>query len=205
MSNPVWPMLAAERSALVAYLPTLSAGDWNCPSPCAGWSVHDLVVHVVAGASTTPLKFAPAMIASGFSFDRLAARGIRQGRDASPTELIAALRGRVDAKTQPGQAYLGEMVVHSEDIRRAVGAPSGDHPAPHLTMVADYYAGSGGPVGGKKRVAGLKLSATDLEWSTGSGPEVEGPLVSLIMAICGRGFALDELKGPGADQLAARI
>lgn len=205
MSNPVWPMLAAERSALAAYLPTLSDGDWKCASPCAGWSVHDLVVHVVAGANTTPLNFGPAMIASGFSFDRLAARGIRRGGDATPAELIAALHGRIDAKTQPGKAYLGEIVVHGEDIRRAVGAPSGDHAAEHLMTVADYYAKSGGPVGGKQRVGGLKLSATDLEWTTGLGPEVEGPLVSLVMAICGRGFALDELKGPGADQLAARM
>ena len=205
MSNPIWPMLAAERSALASYLPTLSDGDWKCASPCAGWSVHDLVAHVVAGAKTTPLTFGPAMVAAGFSFDRLAVRGIRQIGDASPSELTSALRARIDAKTQPGKAYLGEIVVHTEDIRRAVGAPPADHPGPHLLAVADYYAGSGGPVGGKKRIAGLKLSATDHEWTTGSGPEVEGPLVFLVMAICGRGFALDELKGPGTDQLSGRF
>jgi uncharacterized protein (TIGR03083 family) len=205
MSNPVWPMLAAERSALVEYLPTLSDDDWKCQSPCSGWTVHDLVAHVVAGAETTPLTFGPGMIVSGFSFDKLAARGIRQRRDASTKELIAGLRDRTDAKTLPGSAYLGEVVVHGEDIRRAVGAPPGDHPEAHLTTVADYYFKSGGPVGGKKRVAGLKLSATDFDWAAGSGPEVEGPLVLLVMAICGRGFALDELKGAGADQLTARM
>ena len=36
MNNPIWPMIAAERSALVSYLPTLSDGDWKCQSPCAG-------------------------------------------------------------------------------------------------------------------------------------------------------------------------
>ena len=205
MSNPVWPMLAAERSALADYLSTLSENDWTCQSPCSGWSVHDQVAHVVAGAKTTPLTFAPGMVVSGFSFDRLAARGIRQEGDASHAELIAALRARVGAKTLPGAAYLGEVVVHGEDIRRAVGALPGEHPAAHLRAVADYYSKSGGPVGGKKRVAGLRLSATDLEWATGSGSEVEGPLVLLIMATCGRGFALDELKGPGIDLLASRI
>ena len=73
MSNSVWPMLAAERSALVDYLPTLAAADWSCPTPCAGWTVHDLVAHVVAGAKTTPVTFVPGMIVSGFSFDRPAA------------------------------------------------------------------------------------------------------------------------------------
>jgi len=198
-------MLATERSALVEYLPTLSDNDWKCQTPCSGWSVHDQVAHVVAGAETTPLTFAPGMIVSGFSFDKLAARGIRQRRDASPEELIAALRDRIHAKTLPGSAYLGEVVVHGEDVRRAVGAPPGDHPQAHLVAVADYYCKTGGPVAGKKRVAGLKLSATDFEWTTGSGPEIEGPLVLLIMAICGRGFAVDELKGAGTDQLAARM
>jgi uncharacterized protein (TIGR03083 family) len=115
------------------------------------------------------------------------------------------LRDRIDTKTLPGSAYLGEVVVHGEDIRRAVGAPPGDHPAAHLVAVAAYYAKSGGPVGGKRRAAGLELTATDFEWTTGTGPAVEGPLVSLIMAVCGRGFAVDDLKGPGADQLAARM
>ena len=72
MSNPVWPMLAAERSALAGYLATLSDADWRCASPCTGWTVRDLVAHVVAGAETTPLNFGPSMIVSGFSFDRLA-------------------------------------------------------------------------------------------------------------------------------------
>jgi hypothetical protein len=34
---------------------------------------------------------------------------------------------------------------------------------------------------------------------------VQGPLVHLVMAIAGRGFAVGELKGPGADQLASRM
>src|SRR3954465_14209074 len=119
MSDSLWPMLAAERAALVAYLPTLSTNDWKCPSPCAGWTVHDLVAHVVAGAETTPLNFGPSMLVSGFSFDKLAAPGIRHRRGAAPEALIDALRARIDAKTRPGAAYLGEMVVHGEDIRRA--------------------------------------------------------------------------------------
>ena len=84
--------------------------------------------------------------------------------------------------------------MQGEDLRRAVGAPPGHHPAAHLQAVASYYSSSGGPVGGKRRARDLTLTATDFDWTTGSGPEVEGPLVSLIMAICGRGFALDELK-----------
>jgi uncharacterized protein (TIGR03083 family) len=205
MSNPVWPMLAAERAAFVEYLPSLSEADWQRPSPCPGWTVRDQVAHVLAGARATPLTFGPSLAASGFSFDKLAARGIRRLRDESPKELTEALASRVGAKTMPGSAYLGEIVVHGEDVRRAVGAPAGAHPAAHLVAVADYYKKTGGPVRGKKRIEGLKLTATDVEWTTGSGPEVSGPLVLLVMAICGRAFAVDELSGSGQAELAARM
>jgi uncharacterized protein (TIGR03083 family) len=203
MTSPVWPMLAAERSAFAAYLPTLPDSAWTRESPCPGWTVRDQVAHIVAGAKTTPLTFGPSMVISGFSFDRLGARGIRQAGNASPAELTAALRARIHAKTRPGLAYLGEILVHGEDVRRAVGAPPADHPAEHLIAVADYYKKSGGPVHGKRRIEGLRLSATDIEWTTGSGPEVRGPLVLLIMAICGRGFAAEGLSGPGTHQLAS--
>jgi uncharacterized protein (TIGR03083 family) len=205
MSSPVWPMLAAERSALVAYLPTLSAADWGRPTPCPAYSVRDQVAHILAGAKTTPLTFGPSLARSGFSFDKLGARGIRQQGKASPKELTDGLRARISAKTVPGLAYLGEVFVHGEDIRRGVGAPPGDHPAAHQVAVADYYQKSGGPVHGKRRTEGLKLTASDIDWTTGSGPEVRGPLVLLIMAICGRGFALEGLTGPGIDELVSRL
>ena len=80
MSNPVWPMLAAERTALVDYLPTLSDNDWKCQSPCAGWTVHDQVSHLVAGAKTTPLNFGPSMVAVG-----LLVRPARGPRHPAPT------------------------------------------------------------------------------------------------------------------------
>jgi uncharacterized Actinobacterial protein TIGR03083 len=198
-------MLAAERSALVAYLPTLSAADWGRSTPCPAYSVRDQVAHILAGAKTTPLTFGPSLIRSGFSFDKLGARGIEQHRDLTAKELTESLRSRINAKTMPGSAYLGEIVVHGEDIRHGVGAPPGDHPAAHLVAVADYYKRSGAPVRGKQRVVGLKLTATDVAWTTGDGPEVKGPLVLLIMAMCGREFAVEGLEGPGLEQLAARM
>ncbi len=197
MSSPIWPMLAAERSALVDYAPTLTDAEWTRESNCAGWSVCDLLAHIVAGAKTTPLTFGPSLAISGFSFDKLGERGIRQAGAATPAQLVAELRSRVDAKTVPGKAYLTEVLVHGEDIRRSVGAEPGEHPAGLLVAVADYVKTTGGTVRGKRRSAGVTFEASDVDWTAGSGPTVRGPLVLLIMAICGRGFGLDELTGNG--------
>jgi hypothetical protein len=50
----------------------------------------------------------------------------------------------------------------------------------------------------------LKLVATDMSWSHGSGPEVSGPAEALVMMMAGRVGALDDLSGEGRAELVAR-
>jgi len=78
-------------------------------------------------------------------------------------------------------------------------------PGAAVTRVADFFKGSNLLIGAKKRIAGLSLRATDAQWSTGSGPEVAGPAISLVMAMTGRGAALDDLSGEGLATLRSRI
>ena len=70
--------------------------------------------------------------------------------------------------------------------------------------VAEFYKGSNLVVGAKKRIAGLHLRATDAEWSHGEGPEVSGPVMSLVMAMTGRKPALADLTGDGVATLQQR-
>ena len=63
--------------------------------------------------------------------------------------------------------------------------------------LAEFYKKTGAPLRAKKRLAGLKLTATDVDWSTGDGPEVSGPAMSLILAMVGRAKALDDCTGAG--------
>jgi hypothetical protein len=70
--------------------------------------------------------------------------------------------------------------------------------------VADFYKGSNLLIGSKNRIAGLTLRATDTDWSHGSGPEVSGPILSLVMAMTGRKQADDDLSGDGVATLRSR-
>ena len=36
-----------ERAALLDVLRSIARADWHLPSPCPGWSVHDLVLHIL--------------------------------------------------------------------------------------------------------------------------------------------------------------
>ena len=58
-----------------------------------------------------------------------------------------------------------------------------------------------------KRVKGLHLKATDLDWEHGDagGAEVTGTGEAILMAMAGRPAALDDLSGPGVAQLRERI
>ncbi len=103
----------------------------------------------------------------------------------------------------PKLSWLGEALVHAEDIRRPLGIAH-DYPLASVTAVTEFYAGSNVLIGGKRRVTGLTLKATDTDWSHGSGPVVEGPAVALMLATTGRKQALDDLTGPGVETLRTR-
>jgi hypothetical protein len=99
---------------------------------------------------------------------------------------------------------LTDLVCHSGDIRRPTGMTRSIPEATQL-KVADTVKGVGFPVHAKKRIAGLRMAATDSDWSTGDGPSVEGPLASLIFVMAGRRAPLEDLSGEGMQTLHTRM
>jgi len=73
-----------------------------------------------------------------------------------------------------------------------------------LIACLEMYKNASFPVGTKKRIDGLRLVATDVDWSHGTGPEVTGPAMSMVMAMTGRAAGLDELGGEGLATLRRR-
>ena len=202
-----WNTISIERASLADALARLTGDAWDRPSLCAGWSVREVVAHLIATARMTPPKFFGRMIASGFRFDAMSAANIRQVLDGHDNgELVALYRSLVEARTAPpgpAASWLGETIVHGEDIFRALGGYR-EHPADHLIAVADFYAGSNMLIGAKNRIAGVKLRATDATWSHGDGPEAAGPLVALVLAMTGRRAATEDLTGDGVALLGQR-
>jgi len=200
------PMIHAERRSLAEFLDTISPEQWNTPTWCDKWNVQDLVGHLTAAGNITAPHFFGGFIRTGFNFDKFLEGDMQKYAQGSPADVRARYDAIIESnRTPPGPAYvaLGEVMVHGEDIRRPLGA-RGDHPAEHLTTLAEVYKKTGAPLRAKKRLVGLKLEATDVEWSTGDGPEVRGPCMSLILAMVGRTGALDDCEGPGVETLRAR-
>ena len=105
----------------------------------------------------------------------------------------------------PASAGFLDHLVHNQDIRRPTGKPR-TIPESRLRRALDIAHGTGNPMfNPKKHVAGLRLRATDVDWTAGDGPEVAGPGEALVMAAAGRSAALADLKGDGFDVLTERI
>jgi uncharacterized protein (TIGR03083 family) len=202
----VWPTIASERAALVADLETLRDEQWDTPSMCDGWTVRDVVAHMTATAKITPASFFPKLLASGFSLTRMQTKDLTIERGATPADALSRFRSVVHSKKHPPgpiDTWLGEVIIHAEDARRPLGIAHA-YPTDAVARVADFYKGSSIVVGAKKRIAGLRLTATDTDWSHGTGPEVAGPITSLVLAMTGRRPAIADLSGDGVATLSSR-
>ena len=204
----VWELVRRERETLVEDLAGLSDEQWELPSLCSGWTVHDVAAHLVDNARTTRLGIVAAMVRARFDFDRQNDDGVAREKGATPAETLDRLRAVVGRRTTPPaplDSRLVEEVVHGDDVRRPLGIHR-DYPTETVERaLAHQLRTSVGLGGGKQRAAGLRLVATDADWSHGEGPEVRGPLVSLLMVVSGRAEALEDLTGPGLDQLTGAL
>jgi uncharacterized protein (TIGR03083 family) len=203
-----WTMVADARTDLTDYLETLSDQEWDAQSLCSEWKVRDVVGHVVESTRKMPIGgLIKGMFKNGFNIDKMVAASARQEGAQTPEQLLKDMREGVDSRaTPPGvkaEGLLGDVVVHTQDIRRALGEP-GSIPRDRLRAVLDYESNQGRFLPNKKRIAGVRLRATDIDWTTGDGPEVAGPGEALLMAMCGRKVVLDDLTGDGVAVLRAR-
>lgn len=202
----IWPVIHAERRALASDLRELNEAQWSTRSLCTDWTVRDVLAHMTATAKISPPSFFVKLAGSGFSLTKLQGKDIAAERGASPSDTLSgfeAIASSTGHPPGPADTMLGETIVHSEDIRRPLGLQHA-YPTPAVVQAADFFKGSNLVIGTKRRITGLTLRATDAEWSTGTGPEVAGPILTLLMAMTGRKAATAELTGEGVETLASR-
>jgi uncharacterized protein (TIGR03083 family) len=206
-TNSPWPIIHGERRALLADARGLSVAQWSTASLCAGWTVRDVFAHQAATSLMTPGRFFSKLAAARFRFNDMSAKDIAELNADGVEQTMAVMERQLDAETHPPgpvEAMLGEAMVHGEDFRRPLGIRR-DYPDEGLIRAAEFFKGSNLLIGSKRRIEGLRLRATDVDWSTGAGPEVAGPMVSLLLAITGRRASLPDLSGDGVPRLSTRM
>jgi uncharacterized protein (TIGR03083 family) len=198
-----------ENADFSAYLHTLREADWDRESLCDGWRVRDVVGHILYG-NEMKLRTLPFRLARyGFSSDRSGkAYAIARAEGRTPAELVTAFDERDPwagtCRVFPPRLTLLDRTVHHQDIRRALGHDRAI-PADRLVVALEASPTLGSVFGAKRRTRGLRLRASDIDWSWGDGPEVTGPGEALLMTMLGRSDALGDLAGDGLPTFSSRL
>lgn len=205
MSSAVWPVVHAERAALVTDLEGLAPEEWETPSLCADWTVHDVVGHLVDNACTTLWGTVRALVSANFDFDRMNAQGVVRGRGDSPEETLAKLRAVVGNRRTPPlplESRLVEEIVHGEDVRRPLGIAR-RYPRDAVALALAHQLATSDAMGGvRRRAAHVRFEATDTDLVVGTGRLVRGPVLELLLLVTGRGAHTRDLVGGGVDAFA---
>lgn len=202
----LWKLIHAHRNNVGTFLATLTEDEWNAPSLDAGWRVRDVAAHLIQTHLITQANLVSDWVRSGFSLKGRNDLNINRRRSTSTTDLLREYLETANRTSYlPGQLTysLIEVVIHGEDMARPLHKHIDVDPTA-LAKVADLARITDPVLGGKRRSAGLRLVATDLEWSAGDGPEARGPLMAIVLAITGRRAGLDDLAGPGVQILRSR-
>jgi uncharacterized protein (TIGR03083 family) len=205
--DQLWVLAHAERAGLAKDLAGLGAEQWRHDTLCGKWDVEQVVAHLTAAASLSQWRWLRSMLGARFRPDVHNQRRLAEHRGSTPAETLDRFRAVITSTTAPSShtpAYLGEVVVHAQDIRQPLGlvrTPSVDA----LTPVADFFARRDFTVASRTHVADLQLRANDGPFATGTGPLVTGSTLALVMSMAGRVPYLAELDGPGVPTLRSRI
>lgn len=200
-------LACAEREDFANLLAGLSPAQWEHPTLCERWRVRDVVAHVLSYDELSRWEVVRRFLKGGLVPDRINAIGVAEYSTRSPEQLTELMRACIPPRglmsAFGGMPALVDGTIHQQDIRRPLGIPRAIPPE-RLQRVLDF-ALRAPAVRGAWRARGLRLVATDLDWSHGRGEEVSGPGEALLMAMAARPDALNQLSGAGKEILAQRI
>jgi uncharacterized protein (TIGR03083 family) len=199
-------LLLDERADIQAFLVGLDAEAWSLESLCGGWTVLEVGAHLASFLGVTTRGLFLRGLRFGTSTRGANARSTAAWKAKGTSAITAGLgnpRRLGLGNVAPGWA-LTEAVVHHQDMRRPLGQMRAV-PEERLHVALSVITRLPTGTGGSRRRRGVALEATDMEWSLGAGPVVQGPGEALLMTLAGRVAAVDELSGDGKEQLVRSL
>jgi uncharacterized protein (TIGR03083 family) len=198
-TDQVWQAVDAQRLALVAELERLTDAEWRTPSLCAGWTVRDVAAHLTLQQVRGPGDGVTEFLRHPGGMNRMIREAARSRARRPTADLIAGIRAGVGTRRHnlgltPRETLI-DALVHSQDITVPLGRPlplAPDAAAEAATRVWER----GWPWHPRRRFAGFRLAATDVDWSVGAGTPVEGPIDALLMLLTGRPTELTVARAP---------
>lgn len=202
-----WRLIHAERARLADLLDGLAPEQWRTQSLSTGWSVEQVVAHLSAAANTGRWAWIRSIVSAGFNPAKHNARFLARYLGRTPAETLEIFRDSVTSTISPTKdyaAFLGEVIVHGQDIARPLGISLTPDPCA-VREIAEFFATKDFAVNSKTLVKGLRLEATDTSFAISEGPLVKGELLNLVMVMAGREEYCGALDGGGVRELQQRM
>lgn len=197
-----WQVIEQQRLQLADLLSGLSDEEWERSSLCSAWRIRDVAAHLtLVGLPPTGREVARVLRRSAGGFDAVnAALAVQRGA-RPPEQLVAELRQHASSRKVPPVTkqsnLLFDVLVHGQDIAVPLGLDL-PMPADGAVAGAERVWRMGWPFWARRRLRGLRLVATDVPWSAGSGADVRGPIAALLLLLTGRtAAAVPLLSGEG--------
>jgi uncharacterized protein (TIGR03083 family) len=196
-----WRVIEQQRLAIADLLADLTPDEWEHPSLCTGWRVREVAAHIAMTPQKPPLRamLTAAARARG-NYNRMIDQLTVDYANQPVAELVSEIRAKAAVRTLPAltnyRNILFDTMVHGQDIAIPLGRTLEIHPFA-AAVGAQRAASIGWPVFDRHRLDGIRLCATDTNWSYGSGREVRGPSRALLLLAAGRTALLHELTGDG--------
>ncbi|OYD69050.1 maleylpyruvate isomerase family mycothiol-dependent enzyme [Rhodococcus sp. OK302] len=210
----IWAAIDGARLRTATLLESLSDDEWKHESLCEGWTVRDVAAHLTMQQGAVGAAARLALEHPTHLRDlNMLIRDTALIRSRLPVdELIAKIRGMVGSRRHnigvTSLETLIDILVHGQDISIPLNRNL-EMPTTAAVSAADRIVAYRGR--GKARVFknlhldGFRLVADDIDWSTGAGKEVDGPIASIVLLLAGRPAALSQMSGAGTADLQKRI
>jgi len=180
--------VAPTYDGLADLLASAPEQTWDAPSLCEKWQVRHVVAHVTMPVRFTPQRYGAEMAAAGGDFTVLSDTVAARDASLPIDDLLAQLRApQLHAWQPPGGGAAGAVshaVIHSLDVTVALGRPP-VAPLEARVAVLDQLTAANGAYFGVD-LTGVRLEASDTDWSWGGGQTVRADSGALVALLSGR-------------------
>lgn len=198
--DEIWTAIDKHRGRLCDMFATLSEEDLRTPSLCDGWTVRDVIAHLTLqqlrlGFVLRELVRHPDVNMNRITHDLACRKAVQPVPD-----LIAEIRAMIGSRRHnlgvSSSDALIDCLVHGLDVGVPVGRVVPAEPAAAAEAMNRVWERNF-PFYARKRLAGVRLEATDVSWSAGplDGRTVAGPISSILLVATGRDAGRAELTG----------
>jgi uncharacterized protein (TIGR03083 family) len=196
--------IARLRHQFADRIVALDETAWDEASWCSGWQVRDVLAHLVRNAESTPWSLMSDLLRGGLRPDHSVDRAAKRLRRVPVPELADRLRRAADERLGSGGASkpfgMGDVVVHTADAFRPLDEDVVVLPDAAATVLDAYWDRARFVVHAAPH-RGHRLVATDFAWSRGSGTEIRGRTIDLVLFVANRRQVVPWLEGPGLAEL----